>query len=121
MPKSSSMQESLSLAELIRAVHEELIKSQLERESDDLAPLFEVDTLELEVNFVVGETKSAEAGCDIKVVSVGGDMEWAKQQVHNVKLTLKATKPDSQLTFDVIEVGSAGGKDISGRFPIAPE
>lgn len=80
----------IGLKDLIRQVHEELALSEQEREEEGLAPLFEVDGLDLEVHFVVREDESARGGIDLKVFSLGTELSGSSEQVHKITLHLKS-------------------------------
>lgn len=100
----SPMENSLSLKDLIRRVQVELTESQLEREQRGEPALFEVESLTLEVNFVVTKSRGGSGGFEFKVLTFGGikadgDVEHQEQQVHKIVLSLKA---------------------ISGRFGLRP-
>jgi hypothetical protein len=95
MPDHDLKESSLSLKELIRRVQIELMESQGEREARGDAPLFEVESLTLEVNFVVTRSKGGSGGFEFKVltfggINVGGDVERQEQQTHKITLSLKA-------------------------------
>jgi len=82
--------ENLGIKKLLQAVRQELIESQEEREKKGLTPLFVVDNLKIEVNFVVEHAKGVTGGFDLKVVEVGGNLSYSSQQVHKITLELKA-------------------------------
>lgn len=50
---------NIMVKDLIREVHEELIESQVERESENQKPLFIVDELTIEANFIVADDQGA--------------------------------------------------------------
>jgi hypothetical protein len=114
------LEESLSLKELIHAVRDELVASELERVQEGKRPLFEFDTLDIEVHFVVTKGRSAKGGFSLKVlpfVPFGADAQvtgdFQKQQVHKITLSLKAT--EGELAEDFLTEG-----DIAGRLPGRP-
>jgi hypothetical protein len=86
---------SLSLKELIHAVRDELIASEEERVNDDKPALFEFETLDIEVHFVVTKGRLAKRGFSLKVLpflpfgadaQVTGDFQ--KQQAHKITLSV---------------------------------
>lgn len=81
--------ENLQIKDLIHSVREELIASQKEREEKGLDPLFYVDNLKIEVNFVVEKTKQTSGGFNLKIIDVGRDVTYADQQIHKIVLELK--------------------------------
>jgi hypothetical protein len=80
----------LFIRELIRRVHRELLESRSEREEEGLEPIFEVQGMTIEVNFVAAESKEAKGGLDFRVITVGGSRQYDSQQVHKITLTLSA-------------------------------
>jgi hypothetical protein len=84
--------ESLNLKELIHAVRQELIDSENERIDKGLSPLFKVENLKIEVNFVVEQTKKTGGKIGIKIVDVGHDVTYSNQQIHKILLELKTCK-----------------------------
>ncbi|HNW91049.1 MAG TPA: hypothetical protein PK664_05680 [Paludibacteraceae bacterium] len=102
--------ETLNLKELIHTVRQELIDSENERKSKGLDPLFKVDNLKIEVNFVVEKTKKTGGKLGIKIIDIGHDVTYSSQQVHKIVLELK--------TCELEDVDS--GLE-PGVFPIPPE
>jgi Trypsin-co-occurring domain 2 len=80
----------LFVRELIRRVHEELVESREERERQGLPPIFEVENMTIEVNFVATETREARGGLDFRVITAGGSRSYDQQQVHKITLSLAA-------------------------------
>lgn len=81
---------SLFIKDLIRKVQTELIESQRERETAGEEPIFQINHLTIEVNFVVTESKDAHGDFDFKVITAGGSKTIDQQQVHKITLSLKA-------------------------------
>jgi hypothetical protein len=80
----------LFVRELIRRVHQELVESREERERLGLPPIFEVQNMTIEVNFVANETKDVHGGLDFRVITAGGSRRYDQQQVHKITLSLAA-------------------------------
>jgi len=80
---------NLNLTELLHSVRDELIESQELRMKKGLPPLFIVDKLQIEVNFVVEQIKGVKGGVNLKVIEMGGNKTYTEQQVHKVTLDLK--------------------------------
>lgn len=95
------MIKGIGIKDLIREVHEQLALSEQEREEDGLPPLFEIDRLDLEVNFVVKEDASARGGIDLKVFSLGTELTGGSERVHKITLHLKAVPPEDEFPLDV--------------------
>ena len=100
---------SLSIKELVRRVQTELIASEAERQASKQEPLFEVEKLTIEINFVVTRTTNAKGGFDFKLVTIGGDKTYEDQQGQKITRELKAI-PEEKL--------HEGSK--SGRYPVPP-
>jgi hypothetical protein len=102
--KSSPPDDSLFIKDLIRRVHAELLESRAERERSGEPPIFTVQSLTLEVNFVAEKSKDVKGGLDFKVITVGGAnlggaLTYHHQQVHKVTLNLLATSPGEEDFF----------------------
>lgn len=104
--------QSLPIGDLIRRIQNDLIESQRQRESEGQPPLFEVDSLTLEVHFVVTRSTKTTGGFDLKVITFGGETTYTSEQVHKISLSLKSA-PQEEADFGL------SGLDIesSGRRP----
>lgn len=89
--------QNLKIKELIHSVRQELIESHEEREKKGLDPLFYVDNLKIEVNFVVEKAKKTGGGFNLKIVDIGHDVAYTDQQVHKIVLELKTFPVEDQL------------------------
>jgi hypothetical protein len=106
MTKSSEPipKDSLFIKDLIRQVQKELVESQREREAAAEDPIFRVDGLTIEANFVVSRTGGAKGGLDFKIITLGGSRDIERQQVHKLTLTLtaEAAEGDREIIFQPI-------------------
>lgn len=111
--------EDLNIKELIQTVRQELIDSENERIQKGLNPLFYVDNLKIEVNFVVEKVKKTGGKFNLKIVDVGRDVTYTNQQVHKITLELKTSPeknnenlidstPDSEFGNSIESVLSSG-------------
>lgn len=94
----------LQIKDVIRKVQEELIESQQEREKQGIPPLFEVDSLEIELHFTVQEQMDASTGFSIAVVDLDAEHTYSAEQVQKITLRLKkvsAPGEDFKPTFDM--------------------
>ena len=103
------LQNSISLKDAVRVVQDELIKSQKEREENNIQPLFEVERLTIEANCVFTKTEVSEVGFEVKLLSLfsAKSSQLAteeKSYVHQIKLELKA-------------VGQAESAELTGIHP----
>ena len=88
---------SLDIANVIRAVHAELIKSEQMREKSGLEALFRTKQFELELNFVVSSSAEGRGGIELKVVGllgldVGGGGEIKQEQIQKIKLVFETVE-----------------------------
>lgn len=106
--KDSPADGSLFIKDLIRRVHAELLESRAEREAAGEPPIFTVESLTLEVNFVAEKSKDVKGGLDFKVITVGGAnlggaLTYHQQQVHKVTLNLVTAAADSNDIFSDLD------------------
>jgi len=85
----------LFIKDLIRQVHDELLASQKERLSRDESPIFEVEKLTLEVNFIITDETEAKGGFNFKIITAGIGNKYTDQQIHKVTLSLTAVAQDN--------------------------
>lgn len=101
---------SISMKALIRRISDELLESQRERQLQGLPAVFEVQGLDIEVSFVVTESRQGGGGFDLRVIKADGSMKYEDQSVQKVTLHLGVpsarpvvTRPDvddDPLVFD---------------------
>ncbi len=96
-------QKPLFIREVIRQVKREHIESQLQRESEGLPALFEVESLTVEAHFVVSASLAGKGGVDLKILTLGGAKTHKEEQVHKISLTLKALPPKDDSGFGDFE------------------
>jgi len=90
--------------------------------NDDKPALFEFETLDIEVHFVVSKGRLAKGGFSLKVLPFlpfGADAQvtrdFQKQQVHKITLSLRAT--EGELVEDSATRESQGQTLVLGRTP----
>lgn len=76
----------LNLKKLVSAVRDELEALDRERAKQKRSPLFQLESVELELNFTVVESDSTKGGLDLKIVSFGTDEALREEQVQSVRL-----------------------------------
>ena len=96
-PALSQDGESLGIAKVIRAVHDELIESELMRKKTGVEGLFRTKQLELELNFVVSSSTEGRGGIELQVVglggfNLGGGGEIKQEQIQKIKLVFETIK-----------------------------
>jgi len=125
--KENNIADKLFIAELIRKVHDELIRSQEIRENEGKAPLFTVKDLSIEVNFIATETLNKEGGLDFKIITAGVNKQYSTQQIHRIVLNLelnkklvddKENKPIRESTQKPTTQKSSRDKSVIGVNPI---
>jgi hypothetical protein len=84
------MDEDLGVAELIMAIRYELANLESRLHNENLAPLFQLEHVDLAVTFTATKRKEGQAGIDLKVITVGGStaIESAEVQTLNVRYTV---------------------------------
>jgi len=82
--------DDLSIRALIQAVTTELLESQQDRQAAGEAAVFQVQGLTLEISFVATSAKHAGGGFDIKVVKADAGVQYDRQSIHKIQLTLTA-------------------------------
>jgi hypothetical protein len=85
---------SLDIANVIRAVHEELIESERMRREQGLQGLFRTKQFALELNFVVSSSAEGRGGIELQVVGLfgfdlGGRGEIKQEQIQKIKLVFE--------------------------------
>lgn len=92
--KSESFANQLQIKDVIRKVQQELTESQKEREEAGILPLFEVDSLELEIHFVARQQREGKAGLSFAVVDAEAEHTYSREQVQKMTLRLKRAETD---------------------------
>lgn len=111
MKINETLQKPLSIASLIRKIHNELADSQRQREDEGEKPLFEVESLTIEAHFVVAETIEGKGGFDLKIISLNGSDNMKIEQMHKITLKLKPVlNEESELGLGLtkLEISTSG-------------
>ena len=90
-------EKNLLIKDLIRQVHRELVASQEERDEEGLPPLFQVDSLVIEANFVVVDDQKAEAGFGFSLLKAGAEVNYKHEQIHKITLNLSSKGRDFEI------------------------
>lgn len=91
----SELKDGLGITELIEGVKSELIRSDENRRSSGLPPLFEVKSFDLELNFLVKSSRKGLAGINYELVAVSGETEVSSERVQKILLHMDAAKPQT--------------------------
>lgn len=81
--------QNILIKDLIRKVHHELVESQKEREATGLDPLFIIDKLTIEANFIVTDDQQASGGIGIALLKADAKVNYRNEQIHKIMLELK--------------------------------
>jgi hypothetical protein len=76
-------------SDVIAQVHQELVESQVRREAAGLLPLFEVESLEIEMQVTLSTVESAGGRVDVKLFAVTSDVQVDASQTHTIRLKLR--------------------------------
>jgi hypothetical protein len=79
----------IDLASFVTAVREGLESTEQDMTMTNRSPLFELESFELEVHFVMSSSETDERGFDLKVISLGLESESKSEEVHTLKLKYK--------------------------------
>ena len=97
------LKKNLLIKDIIRQVHKELIESQEEREAEGQEPLFTVESLKIEANFVAVDDKHAETGFGFHLLKAGANISYKKEQIHKITLNLTIKESDNtQITYNPV-------------------
>ena len=88
------------IAEIIKQVKSELIKSSEFQEENDGTPLFKTEQCEIEIKCVVKEDVSVGGKVDLKLFAVNYGEDVSQQKVHSIKVTLKVPDKDDETDYD---------------------
>lgn len=77
------------LGDTIAQIRDELVRSSKIAQSDADGPLFRLESVSIEVRFVIKETESSEGGIDLKLVAIKDGDRLETENVHTVTLNLR--------------------------------
>lgn len=78
----------ITIADVIRQVHLDLLRAERSRIDSGLAPLFKVKSLSLELNVAVSQSDEIKGGLDLKVFSLGATSHASKEEINKITLHL---------------------------------
>jgi hypothetical protein len=80
-------QNSLNLSNLISTVKNELEEMEKKRIESNIEPMFQLRTMNIEINFVVEESNAGNTGFDIKVIKAGLSTKFSSSEIQKISLT----------------------------------
>jgi hypothetical protein len=116
MSLDENNQGKFPLSDLIHQVKLDLAEAMKRHEAGQSGPEFVVESVELEVNFVIEEMQKAEGGAKAALFAIGfkakGEKTYKTEQVHKITLQLTAReKPSAEKeTIAAISAGLIGKK-----------
>jgi hypothetical protein len=90
----STKNEGLGIDDLLQGVKAELTKAERHRIEIGEAPLFEVKTFDLEVNFLVKATTKEKGEVEYSFVTVGAESEVSAERVQKITLHMAAVQEE---------------------------
>ena len=85
-PNSGDAPNRLGIDALVTQVRSELENLEIERQSGNTQPLFEMKDFDLEISFVVKQSAKTKGELETEVVTVGGETEHSKEAAQKVTL-----------------------------------
>lgn len=85
----------LGIKNLIEEVRSELISVQKTQEGETNKNIFQLNYFDLEIKFVVNETKTASGKVAFEVVTIGGENTISNERVQTIKLHMTTIQPES--------------------------
>src|SRR5688572_11733431 len=83
-------------ADVIDYMHRQLIFSEDRRKKAGMLPLFEVDSLEIELKVNLHETIGADGKVNFKLIAIATDTKLEQERVHTIRLKLRSVPPDNE-------------------------
>ena len=84
--------ERLGISDILRKVQIELIESEKDRRRSAVPALFETDSCEVEIKFVVKESTSSGGKLDLKLVALNLGENASIEVVHSVRIKFSVLK-----------------------------
>jgi hypothetical protein len=88
--------EGLGIQELITGVKDELTKTEKARREKGEAPLFELQSFDLEISFVVRASTKQSGGANYQVLTVDSALETGSEKIQKLRLHMTAVEPRAE-------------------------
>ena len=75
---------------VVHRIHKELLDAQRLREEEGLLPLFDVESLEIEMKVGLSLVRQQGGKVDLKLVAITGDNKFDESHTHTIRLKLRA-------------------------------
>jgi len=112
----------LTIKDLIQHARREIEAAATERIAKEQNPLLAVESVVIEVNVVVTESKEGAGGFDLKVITASGKKSYEQQQVQKITVVLKTIdEPLRALRFGSPTAASIGERRKDARGVPPPE
>jgi hypothetical protein len=111
--------EGLGIQELVRRVQAEVEQSEDSRIRSGIAPLFELNDFDLEINFVVKTRTTAQGELEYHFVTVNSESEVSSEKTQKITLRMKATTPQFEPQMISSPIQDAKPEDIITYNPTA--
>jgi hypothetical protein len=102
----------IGVGSLIDKVRMELHKAEELRKAQQSDALFQIETFDLEVNFVIKSSETGDGGVKVEPVTIGGKSEIATEKIQKITLHMKAIGPQDYYENDVVESKTLEGKKV---------
>ncbi len=81
--------DNIGLKQFINLIKNEIISVNDDVKSVNEIPLFDIQSLELEIQFVLSQSDTTQGTFDLKILSIGSDTKSIENITHRVKINLK--------------------------------
>jgi hypothetical protein len=80
-------QSNINLSNLISTIRTELEEMEKKRIECNKEPMFQLKSMNIEINFVVEESSAGDAGFDIRVIKAGLSTKYTTSEIQKILLT----------------------------------
>lgn len=97
--------EEYGIKQIINAVRKEIIAAQDEIIQKNEAALFQMETFDIELSFVVSHQSAANLSVDVppKFLVIGADTDYKKEQVQKIVLHFSVLKPTEPINGEIVK------------------
>ncbi|WP_443045451.1 trypco2 family protein [Streptomyces sp. HUCO-GS316] len=84
--------------DVIHQLHQELLAAQVRREESGLLPLFEVESLEIEMQVALSVSRGQGGKVDVRLIALTKDSKVDEHRIHTIRLKLRTVSDESSGT-----------------------